>query len=207
MQKDDDKIYCKDGEDDKSDNSKGGGPGNNNPQSQQFYPGLPAGFAPQQFHSNLQSGHPVANHLGHSPPPNPTTYYKDERTQRQHIKLKKKLHDKQQKSDGLIPRKELVNGLKRAGLKDKGWFLALREHILECDNYNKVPKPGALGIESHFDRTSFQGSHPVSVLNFITPACEPDQPQPPKLLNRTKNSLQLSRGNAGGQRQPYGAHL
>lgn len=53
------------------------------------------------------------------PPPNPT-YYKDERAQRQHIKLKKKLHDKQQKSGSLLPRKELINGLKKSTVKEKG---------------------------------------------------------------------------------------
>lgn len=59
--------------------------------------------------------------MGHSPPPNPS-YYKDERTQRQHSKLKKKLHEKQQKitGDTLQPRKELVNGLKRTAVKEKG---------------------------------------------------------------------------------------
>lgn len=69
----------------------------------------------------MQQSHPIPSptHMGHSPPPNPT-YYKDERTQRQHIKLKKKLHDKQQKSDTLLPRKELVNGLKRTNVKEKG---------------------------------------------------------------------------------------
>ncbi|XP_072388765.1 fibronectin type-III domain-containing protein 3A isoform X2 [Diabrotica undecimpunctata] len=266
----------------------GGGPGNNNPQSQQFYPGLPAGFAPQQFHSNLQSGHPVANHLGHSPPPNPTTYYKDERTQRQHIKLKKKLHDKQQKSDGLIPRKELVNGLKRAGLKDKGmnsvgtsedgeessvpdeedsiqiatdilssvqapkvselssrsallqWAPPvrlsesasndshdidisesdLRYEVLLSDKSREMKfksiysgpslscriqdlKPGqeySVCVQVHLDELQGSASDPVK---FITPACEPDQPQPPKLLNRTKNSLQL-RWNAVNDN---GAHI
>ncbi|KAJ8974431.1 hypothetical protein NQ317_019283 [Molorchus minor] len=71
---------------------KGAGPGNGTNQSQQFYPGLPTGFHPQHFHSNIQPGHqvPSSTHLGHSPPPNPT-YYKDERTQRQHIKLKKEV--------------------------------------------------------------------------------------------------------------------
>lgn len=29
------------------------------------------------------------------------------------------------------------------------------------------------------------------ILKFTTPPCEPDQPQPPKLISRTKNSLQL----------------
>lgn len=69
----------------------------------------------------MQPGPPVPSptHMGHSSPPNPT-YYKDERTQRQHIKLKKKLHDKQQKGDNLLPRKELLNGLKRTGMKEKG---------------------------------------------------------------------------------------
>ncbi|XP_060516675.1 fibronectin type-III domain-containing protein 3A isoform X2 [Cylas formicarius] len=104
-----------------------GGPGNGTNQSQQYYPGLPAGYPQQHFHSNMQGAHPVPSptHMGHSPPPNPT-YYKDERTQRQHIKLKKKLQEKHQKVVGgeMSPQKDLVNGLKRSStaqvVKDKG---------------------------------------------------------------------------------------
>ncbi|CAG9863441.1 unnamed protein product [Phyllotreta striolata] len=254
----------------------GGGPGNNNPPSQQYYPGLPTGYPPQQFHSNLQTGHPVPAHLGHSPPPNPT-YYKDERTQRQHIKLKKKLHDKQQKNDSLLPRKELVNGLKRSGAgKEKGmnsvgtsedgeessvpdeedsiqiatdilssvqapkvselssrsallqWAPPvrlsesasndshdidisesdLRYEVLLSDKSKEMKfkciysgaslscriqdlKPGqeySVCLQVYLDEIQGSATDPVK---FVTPACEPDQPQPPKLLSRTKNSLQL----------------
>lgn len=57
-------------------------------------------------------GHgPIPTHpSGHSPP----LYYKDERTQRQHIKLKKKLQEKQQKNAGAgDERKDMANGIKR----------------------------------------------------------------------------------------------
>lgn len=43
-------------------------------------------------------------------------------------------------------------------------------------------------VQVHLDE--FQGSA-SDPLKFVTPPCEPDQPQPPKLLSRTKNSLQL----------------
>ncbi|XP_045472240.1 fibronectin type-III domain-containing protein 3A isoform X2 [Harmonia axyridis] len=49
---------------------------------------------------NLPSGAPSPQIMGHgSPPPPAQTYYKDERTQRQHYKLKKKLYDKQIKGE------------------------------------------------------------------------------------------------------------
>lgn len=43
-------------------------------------------------------------------------------------------------------------------------------------------------VQVHLDE--FQGSA-SDPLKFTTPPCEPDQPQPPKLISRTKNSLQL----------------
>ncbi|XP_074025374.1 miles to go isoform X2 [Leptinotarsa decemlineata] len=258
------------------------GPGNSTTQSQQYYPGLPTGFAPQQFHSNLQTGHQMPTHLGHSPPPNPS-YYKDERTQRQHNKLKKKLHEKQQKNDSLLPRKDLVNGMKRSGLKEKGmnsvgtsedgeessvpddedyhvyitdilssvqapkvseltsrsallqWAPPvrlsesasndghendisesdLRYEVLLSDKSKEMKfksiysgpsmscrirdlKPGqeySVCLQVHLDELQssaidLQGSA-TDPIKFVTPPCEPDQPQPPKLVNRTKNSLQL----------------
>ncbi|KAG5900612.1 hypothetical protein JTB14_017464 [Gonioctena quinquepunctata] len=257
------------------------GPGSSTNQSQQYYPGLPTGYPPQQFHSNLQTGHQVPTHLGHSPPPNPT-YYKDERTQRQHSKLKKKLHDKQ-KNDSMLPRKELVNGLKRSGLKEKGmnsvgtsedgeessvpddedfhvyitdilssvqapkvselssrsallqWAAPvrlsesasndshdidisesdLRYEVLLSDKSKEMKfksiysgpslscrirdlKPGqeySVCLQVHLDElqgsaNELQGSA-TDPVKFITPPCQPDQPQPPKLIHRTKNSLQL----------------
>lgn len=265
----------------------GGGPGNNNPQSQQFYPGIPSGYPPQQFHSNLQTGHPLPTHLGHSPPPNPT-YYKDERAQRQHIKLKKKLHEKQLKNDSVLPRKELVNGLKRSGIKEKGMSSVgtsedgeensvpdeedsiqiatdilssvqapkvseltsrsallqwappvrlsesasndshdidisesdLRYEVLLSDKSKEMKfksiysgpalscriqdlKPGheySVCLQVHLDELQGSATDPVK---FNTPPCEPDQPQPPKLLSRTKHSLQL-RWNAANDN---GAHI
>ncbi|XP_044752759.1 fibronectin type-III domain-containing protein 3A isoform X2 [Coccinella septempunctata] len=50
---------------------------------------------------SLQSGAPSPQLMGHSspPPPHNQTYYKDERAQRQHYKLKKKLYDKQIKGE------------------------------------------------------------------------------------------------------------
>lgn len=267
----------------------GVGSGNGTNQSQQFYPGLPTNFPPQHFHSNMQPGHPVPSptHLGHSPPPNPT-YYKDERTQRQHFKLKKKLHDKQQKGDPLLPRKELVNGLKRSTVKEKGmnsvgtsedgeessvpdeedsfqiitdilssvqapqvsdlasrsallqWAPPsrlsesasndshevdisesdLRYEVLLSDKSKEMKfksiysgaslscrirdlKPGqeySVCLQVHLDEIQGSATDPIK---FVTPPCEPDQPQPPKLLNRTKNSLQL-RWNAANDN---GSHI
>lgn len=102
---------------------QGAGPANGTTQgAQTYYQGLPPNFPPPHFHSNIPPGHPShvpsPTHPGHSPPPN-HGYYKDERAQRQYFKLKKKLHDKQQKGDSLSsPRKDLVNGLRRG--KEKG---------------------------------------------------------------------------------------
>lgn len=62
-------------------------------------------FPHQHLHTqipppNLPSGAPSPQIMGHNSPPPPTqTYYKDERTQRQHYKLKKKLYDKQLKGE------------------------------------------------------------------------------------------------------------
>lgn len=292
----------------------GGGPPTSTNQPQPFYQNMSAaaGFPPHQppFHSNLQAptgggsnagggGHPgitSPSHLGHSPPPpappNPA-YYKDERAQRQHSKLKRKLHEKQLKStsDSLAPRKDLVNGLKRAtatnngtnngGIKEKGmnsvgtsedgeessvpdeddmfqivtdilssvqapkvselssrsallqWAPPtrlsasesasndshdppvdisesdLRYEVLLCDKISKEMKyksiysgtslscriqdlkPGqdySVCLQVHFDELQGSATDPVK---FSTPPCQPDAPQSPKLISRTKNTLQL----------------
>ncbi|KAL1513199.1 hypothetical protein ABEB36_002638 [Hypothenemus hampei] len=261
------------------------GSANGSTQSPQYYASGVAGYSPQPYHS-MQGPHPVTSptHLGHSPPPNPT-YYKDERTQRQHIKLKKKLQEKHKKGPELSPRKDLVNGLKRGPSgpnKDKGmnsvgtsedgeessvpdeedsvqvvtdllssvqapkvlelssrsallqWAPPLRlsesasndsgtneidiaesdlryEVLLSDKNrdstremkfksiYNGAAhscriqdlKPGqeySVSLQVHLDELQGYATDPIK---FATPPCEPDQPQPPKLGNRTKNSLQL----------------
>ncbi|CAH1130831.1 unnamed protein product [Ceutorhynchus assimilis] len=262
------------------------GPGHGTNQSQQYYPGGVAGYPPQPYHT-MQGPHPVSSptHLGHSPPPNPT-FYKDERTQRQHIKLKKKLQEKNQKGPELSPRKDLVNGLKRTSAgtnsKEKGmnsvgtsedgeessvpdeedsvqvvtdllssvqapkvlelnsrsallqWAPPLRlsesasndsgtneidiaesdlrYEVLLCDKsrdasremkfksiYNGAAhscriqdlKPGqeySVSLQVHLDELQGYATDPIK---FTTPPCEPDQPQPPKLGTKTKNSLQL----------------
>ncbi|KAK7863661.1 hypothetical protein R5R35_006188 [Gryllus longicercus] len=94
--------------------------------------GLAPGFPPHFGPSNpLQTG--VMAHVsppaqpGHSPPPH--SFHKDERTQRQYNKLKKKLEQKQMRGETLSigssqstppvsPRRELVNGMRRGG-KDR----------------------------------------------------------------------------------------
>lgn len=101
---------------------QGAGPVNGTNQTPQtFYQGLPPGFPPPHFHSNISPAHAshVSSHIhpSHSPPPN-HGYYKDERTKKQYIKLKKKLHDKQKSDNVVPPRKEFVNGLRT--VKDKG---------------------------------------------------------------------------------------
>lgn len=92
--------------------------------SSQFYPTLPAGFAPNpgsgpaHFHT-LTSGHvqtqQLSQHqkattqpqqtgsqtLSHSPSP-PNSYHKDERTQRQHTKLLRKLEKQREMSEYLF---------------------------------------------------------------------------------------------------------
>lgn len=258
-----------------------GGPGSGSNQSQQYYPGGIAGFPPQPYHT-MQGPHPIPSptHLGHSPPPNPA-YYKDERAQRQHIKLKKKLQEKHQKGPELSPRKDLVNGLKRSptgSTKDKGmnsvgtsedgeessvpdeedsvqvvtdvlssvqapkvlelssrsallqWAppLHLSESVSNDSGTNEIDisetdlryevllsdksremkfksiyngsshscriqdlKPGqeySVCLQVHLDELQGYATDPVK---FVTPACEPDQPLPPKLGAKTKNSLQL----------------
>ncbi|KAJ8971455.1 hypothetical protein NQ314_000712 [Rhamnusium bicolor] len=52
-------------------------------------------------------------------------------------------------------------------------------------------KPGqeySVCLQVHLDELQGAATDPIK---FFTPPCEPDQPQPPKLLHRTKNSLQL----------------
>lgn len=55
-------------------------------------------------------------------------------------------------------------------------------------------------LQVHLDELQGAASDPIK---FTTPPCEPDQPQPPKLIQRTKNSLQL-RWNAVSDN---GAHI
>jgi predicted phage tail protein len=96
----------------------GAGPGNSTNQPQQaFYQGLPTGFPASHFHTSIPPGHPGPSptRLGHSPPLG-QIYYKDERTKRQYIKLKKKHQDKL-KLDSM--QKDLVNGLRRPSAKEK----------------------------------------------------------------------------------------
>ncbi|KAL3282642.1 hypothetical protein HHI36_005817 [Cryptolaemus montrouzieri] len=84
----------------------------NGTSNQRHYQNIPThpNFAPQHLHTqippqNLPSGAPspqsqVSSRLApNSPPPPSQTYCKDERAQRQHYKLKKKLYDKQIKGD------------------------------------------------------------------------------------------------------------
>ncbi|XP_018325859.1 fibronectin type-III domain-containing protein 3A isoform X2 [Agrilus planipennis] len=288
----------------------GAGPANGSNQSPQpFYPqSLPPGFPPPHFHSNIPPGAhgPPSSHPSHSPPPPPQpghggngSYYKDERTQRQYNKLKKKLHDKQHliktgldaTSTGtnnnnnnnnatthlLSPRKELINGLQRGAAKEKGmnsvgtsedgeesssvqdeedyvnyitdvlssvqppkvsdlnsrsallqWAVPprlsetasndgheleisesdLRYEVLLSDKSKEMKyksiysgaslscriqdlRPGqeySVCLQVHLDELQGTASDPVK---FTTPSCEPDQPQPPKLISKSKNSLQL----------------
>lgn len=124
---------------------QGPGPGNgtNHQPPQPFFPqGLPPGYGPQP-HFGMPPG---AAHLGHAPPPGPHSghspppnFHKDERTQRQYIKLKRKLEQKQMRGNNgdstlmvgnlwqsghstpaLSPRKELVNGLRRGASASMG---------------------------------------------------------------------------------------
>ncbi|XP_054283686.1 fibronectin type-III domain-containing protein 3a isoform X2 [Macrosteles quadrilineatus] len=82
--------------------------------------GIPPGYPP---YGPLQPGMlgPLPPQQGHSPPPN---FHKDERTQRQYIKLKKKLEQKQlgmqlgdQRTPPVSPRKEYLNGIRVGGKK------------------------------------------------------------------------------------------
>lgn len=106
-----------------------GPPNGSNQPPQTFYPGISSGYPPPHFHSSIPPGHPShvsSTHSGHSPPPS-HGYYKDERTQQRYYKLRKKLHDKQQmRNDSgqntplLSPRKDVINGLPRNNIKEKG---------------------------------------------------------------------------------------
>lgn len=52
-------------------------------------------------------------------------------------------------------------------------------------------KPGqeySVSLQVHLDELQGYATDPIK---FSTPACEPDQPLPPKLGARTKNSIQL----------------
>lgn len=98
----------------------GAGPAGGSNPPQQFFPqGLPPGFPPFPHGAPLQPG-VLTSHLpptqqGHSPPPG-IPFQKDERTQKQFYKLKRKLELKKGENNilhstpPLSPRKELVNG-------------------------------------------------------------------------------------------------
>nr|CAH7718590.1 unnamed protein product [Callosobruchus chinensis] len=273
-----------------------------------FSPGPPNSGQPPHFHGGMPppgggtaaggGGVPSPTHQGHSPPPPsqtvviaahpqtqqvpPPAYFRDERTHRQHIKLRRKLNEKQKNNNGTekadaILRKDFVNGLKRSGEgKEKGmnsvgtsedgeessvpdeedpypavidvlssvqapkvseltsrsallqWAPPirlsetassdshdldiqesdLRYEVLLSDKSKEMKfksiysgtslscriqdlKPGqeyAVCLQVHLDKLQGFATDPV---RFSTPPCEPDQPQPPKILHRTKNSLQL----------------
>lgn len=105
--------------------------GSNQPPQPFFTPqGLPPGYPPFGHGTPLQPGmlgHVPPSQQGHSPPPS-HNFHKDERTQRQYIKLKKKLEQKQMRTElmsqptpPVSPRKELVNGLRgRKGMSSVG---------------------------------------------------------------------------------------
>jgi len=273
----------------------GPGPGTstNQPPQPFFAPqGLPPGYPPPHFGhgSAMQPG--VMGHVpppaqqGHSPPP--PHNFKDERTQRQYIKLKKKLEQKHMRGDGLSiassqltppisPRKELVNGMRRSkdrGMSSVGTSEDGEENssvqdeeedvhlIMEMLSTVKSPQVAELSSRSALlqwlpperltEAATSEGKSPefdfseadlryevllsdkgkegkyksiysgislscriedlrpgteysvclqvqVEELHgsvseptiFTTPPCEPDQPQPPKLITRTRTSLQL----------------
>ncbi|KAK4880028.1 hypothetical protein RN001_008174 [Aquatica leii] len=258
-----------------------GPPNGNNQPPQSFYPGMPSGYPPPHFHSSIPPGHPAhvtSTHSGHSPPPN-HNYYKDERTQQRYFKLRRKLHDKQMRSETntplLSPRKDIVNGLqknKEKGMNSVGtsedgeesssvqdeedyvhiitdmlssvqspkvselssrsallqWAAPLRlseasssdSHELDISEsdlryevllsdkskemkYKSIYSGASLScriqdlrpgqeysvcLQVHLDELQGSASDPIK---FTTPPCEPDQPQAPKLISRSKSSLQL----------------
>ncbi|XP_023720890.1 fibronectin type-III domain-containing protein 3A isoform X3 [Cryptotermes secundus] len=287
----------------------GPGPGTstNQPPQPFFAPqGLPPGYPPPHFgHGSAMQpgvmGHvPPSAQQGHSPPPPPPHNFKDERTQRQYIKLKKKLEQKHMRGDSLSiassqvtppisPRKELVNGMRRGkerGISSVGTSedgeesssiqdeeedvhlivemlstvkspqvteLTSRSALLqwspperfseastfegkssECDfseadlryevllsdkgkegKYKSIYsgislscriedlRPGteySVCLQVQLEELQGSVSEPTT---FTTPPCEPDQPQPPKLITRSRTSLQL-RWNAAGDN---GSHI
>ncbi|XP_075212988.1 miles to go isoform X2 [Lycorma delicatula] len=91
--------------------------GSNQPH-QPFFPpqGLPHGYPPFGHGTPLQPGllgHVHPSQQGHSPPP-AHNFHKDERTQRQYNKLRKKLEQKQVRgvTPPISPRKDFVNGVR-----------------------------------------------------------------------------------------------
>lgn len=64
-------------------------------------------------------------------------YYKDERTQRQHIKLKKKLHERH-RTDGALPRRDNANELQATNRENDLSRLTVNENGEE---------PGAISDE------------------------------------------------------------
>ncbi|KAI5705127.1 hypothetical protein M8J76_013911 [Diaphorina citri] len=251
--------------------SRGGaGPAGGSNPPQPFFPqGLPPGFPPFPHGTPLQPG-VLASHIpptqqGHSPPPG-LNFHKDERTQKQYNKLKKKLEQKQMKGENnilhstppLSPRKDLVNGNRAktetsedgeessiqdeeddasiaeilanvkspqvAELSSRSALIKwgppddtadldicesdLRYEVLLSDKgrdgkyksiYNGEAqscriqdlKPGtdyAVCVQVHLEEIVGIASEPTL---FTTPPCEPDQPNPPKLVTKTRTSLAL----------------
>ncbi|KAH1001926.1 hypothetical protein HUJ04_005882 [Dendroctonus ponderosae] len=241
-------------------------------QSQQsYYPSAVSGY-PAQYPSMPGPQVPLnPAHPGPSPPPPPppTTCYKDERTQRQHTKLKKKLQEKQKGPDPgsrpalkrgrsseegderesvaeeeesvqvvtdllssvqapqvaeLSSRNALLQWapplrLSESASNDSGtneidipeselWYEVLLSDRgrdasrgeMKFKSIYKGPshscrikdlKPGqeySVSLQVHLDELQGYATDPVK---FLTPSCEPDQPQAPKLGAKTKNSLQL----------------
>ncbi|XP_022188761.2 fibronectin type-III domain-containing protein 3A isoform X2 [Nilaparvata lugens] len=90
--------------------------GSNQPHQPFFAPqGLPPGYPPFGHGAPLQPGllsHVHPNQQGHSPPP-AHNFHKDERTQRQYNKLRKKLEQKNVRGvTPPSPRKEFANGVR-----------------------------------------------------------------------------------------------
>lgn len=71
---------------------------------QHFYSAVPSFAGPGPHFHTIPGGHlqPQTMHSQHSPSP-PNTYHKDERTQRQHTKLVRKLDQKQREMSKYSP--------------------------------------------------------------------------------------------------------
>lgn len=88
----------------------------------QYYPTYCLIFPAQHLHSTMQANQhvPSSANVGHFQPHNNNPiYYKDERTQRQYIKLEKKLHDKQmlRNENTSLIREEVSNNLRQTEAK------------------------------------------------------------------------------------------
>ncbi|XP_055375585.1 fibronectin type-III domain-containing protein 3A isoform X2 [Condylostylus longicornis] len=238
-----------------------------------YYSPIPTGFpgpgGGPHYHP-IQSGHLQPQQMSHSPSPPNNYHNKDDRTQRQHAKLLRKLNNREMNSamstpaHSPSPRKELNgrrisrNGASSVGTSEDGeesssvpddeddcqtiieqlsavqkpevtditsrsamlrWEAPplsdailnsrdLRYDVLLSDRgkegkYKLIFKgesyvcmiqdlrPGQeyhCRLQVHYEKLQGTVSEPAA---FTTPPCEPDQPLPPKLIARTKNSLQL----------------